>query len=209
MNSRVETLRKTSDFGWIEALHPEDRDLVTCTTSSRPVGPVTACQGDYRVRRANGDFGWLLLPWCPASSCRWHLCGSYRYVHRHHGSQSQRAGAGRSADTVSSSDRMPSASASPTSFTTTLSSRLALVGLQLREAHLMLVRAIIRARIDAEDRFDSRCNRSRAMFIASPMISILRRLFISVSYPPCAGCAASFQSRRVSRLISRAILLYL
>ena len=46
-------------LGWVEALHPEDReraarDLIEASKSK------TACRGEYRVRRANGDYGWLV-----------------------------------------------------------------------------------------------------------------------------------------------------
>ena len=49
---------KDLGLGWVEALHPEDReraarDLIEASKSR------TACRGEYRVRRANGDYGWL------------------------------------------------------------------------------------------------------------------------------------------------------
>jgi PAS domain S-box-containing protein len=49
---------KDLGFGWIEALHPDDREQVVdgLIEASRTL---TACQGEYRVTRANGDLGWL------------------------------------------------------------------------------------------------------------------------------------------------------
>jgi PAS domain S-box-containing protein len=49
---------KDLGFGWIGALHPEDRDraardLIEASRSKR------AFQGEYRVRRANGKYGWF------------------------------------------------------------------------------------------------------------------------------------------------------
>jgi PAS domain S-box-containing protein len=46
-------------FKWVEALHPEDReraarDLIEASRSGQP------CHGEYRVKRANGKYGWLL-----------------------------------------------------------------------------------------------------------------------------------------------------
>src|SRR5215471_5760598 len=45
-------------FGWANALHPDDReraarDLVEAGRTK------TACRGEYRVRQANGEYGWL------------------------------------------------------------------------------------------------------------------------------------------------------
>ncbi len=45
-------------FRWVEALHPEDRDraasdLTEANSARRP------CQGEYRVKRADGEYGWL------------------------------------------------------------------------------------------------------------------------------------------------------
>lgn len=45
-------------FGWVEALHPEDRDraardLMEAGASLKP------CAGEYRVKRADGEYGWL------------------------------------------------------------------------------------------------------------------------------------------------------
>jgi len=49
---------KDLGLGWVEALHPEDReraarDLIEASKSK------TVCRGEYRVRRPNGDYGWL------------------------------------------------------------------------------------------------------------------------------------------------------
>ena len=45
-------------FKWVEALHPEDRDraagdLIEANKSRQP------CHGEYRVKRADGEYGWL------------------------------------------------------------------------------------------------------------------------------------------------------
>jgi signal transduction histidine kinase len=45
-------------FGWVEALHPDDReraarDLTEANAARKP------CSGEYRVRRADGEYGWL------------------------------------------------------------------------------------------------------------------------------------------------------
>lgn len=45
-------------YGWIEALHPDDReraarDLIEAGKAG------SECRGEYRVRRANGEYGWL------------------------------------------------------------------------------------------------------------------------------------------------------
>lgn len=45
-------------FTWIEALHPQDRerakrDLIEASEARHP------CSGDYRVRRANGEYAWF------------------------------------------------------------------------------------------------------------------------------------------------------
>jgi PAS domain S-box-containing protein len=50
---------KDLGFAWIEALHPDDRDLVVHDLMEAGRSG-TACRSEYRVRRANGDFGWLL-----------------------------------------------------------------------------------------------------------------------------------------------------
>jgi PAS domain S-box-containing protein len=49
---------KDLGFTWIEALHPEDReraarDLIEASQSGRP------CSGEYRIRSANGEYGWF------------------------------------------------------------------------------------------------------------------------------------------------------
>jgi len=50
--------QKDLGFGWVEALHPDDREKVVqnLTEASRSLTP---CRGEYRVRRANGELGWL------------------------------------------------------------------------------------------------------------------------------------------------------
>jgi PAS domain S-box-containing protein len=50
--------QKDLGFGWVEALHPDDRENVVhnLTEASRSLTP---CRGEYRVRRANGELGWL------------------------------------------------------------------------------------------------------------------------------------------------------
>ncbi len=45
-------------FTWVEALHPDDRDqaardLIEASKSLQP------CRGEYRVKRADGEYGWL------------------------------------------------------------------------------------------------------------------------------------------------------
>jgi PAS domain S-box-containing protein len=45
-------------FKWVEALHPDDRnraasDLIDAAAAGEP------CRGEYRVRRADGSYGWL------------------------------------------------------------------------------------------------------------------------------------------------------
>jgi len=49
---------KDLGFGWLEALHLEDRAKVTRSLIEASQS-LTACQGEFRVRRANGDTGWL------------------------------------------------------------------------------------------------------------------------------------------------------
>jgi PAS domain S-box-containing protein len=49
---------KDLGFGWIDALHPDDRDraardLIDASALRQP------CRGDYRVRCADGEYGWL------------------------------------------------------------------------------------------------------------------------------------------------------
>jgi len=45
-------------YKWVEALHPDDReqairDLVSASQSGQP------CRGEYRVKRSDGEYGWL------------------------------------------------------------------------------------------------------------------------------------------------------
>jgi PAS domain S-box-containing protein len=45
-------------YKWVEALHPDDRDraardLISASKSGQP------CRGEYRVRRSDGEYGWL------------------------------------------------------------------------------------------------------------------------------------------------------
>jgi PAS domain S-box-containing protein len=45
-------------YKWVEALHPDDRDratrdLISASRSGQP------CRGEYRVKRADGEYGWL------------------------------------------------------------------------------------------------------------------------------------------------------
>jgi PAS domain S-box-containing protein len=50
--------QKDLEFGWVEALHPDDREKVvnSLAEASRSLTP---CRGEYRVTRANGELGWL------------------------------------------------------------------------------------------------------------------------------------------------------
>ena len=45
-------------FKWVEALHPDDRDRAAqdLMEAGKAVQP---CRGEYRVKRANGEYGWL------------------------------------------------------------------------------------------------------------------------------------------------------
>jgi PAS domain S-box-containing protein len=45
-------------FGWVEALHPDDRDRAArdLVEAGKLVQP---CRGEYRVKRASGEYGWL------------------------------------------------------------------------------------------------------------------------------------------------------
>lgn len=59
-------------FGWANALHPDDReragrDLVEAGRAR------TACRGEYRVKQANGEYGWLFDYGVPY----FHADGSY------------------------------------------------------------------------------------------------------------------------------------
>jgi PAS domain S-box-containing protein len=50
--------QKDLGYGWVEALHLEDREKVvkSLVEASRSL---TTCRGEYRVTRANGELGWL------------------------------------------------------------------------------------------------------------------------------------------------------
>jgi PAS domain S-box-containing protein len=63
---------KDLGFGWVEALHPDDREQVVrdLKDASRSRTP---CRGEYRVRRANGDLGWLSYYGVP----HFHADGTY------------------------------------------------------------------------------------------------------------------------------------
>jgi PAS domain S-box-containing protein len=59
-------------FKWVEALHPDDRDraardLITAAATQQP------CSGEYRVKRIDGEYGWLSDYGVP----HFHVDGSY------------------------------------------------------------------------------------------------------------------------------------
>jgi PAS domain S-box-containing protein len=63
-----------ADLGkkWMEAFHPDDRqratrDLIEAAASGQP------CRGEYRVKRADGEYGWL----CGYGVPHFHADGSY------------------------------------------------------------------------------------------------------------------------------------
>ena len=45
-------------FKWVEALHPDDRDRAA-RDLIEAAGEVRPCRGEYRVKRADGSYGWL------------------------------------------------------------------------------------------------------------------------------------------------------
>ncbi len=52
-----QTREQWEGFGWLDAIHPDDRDR-TSAAWSRSVSTRTPCEMDYRVRRHDGEYRW-------------------------------------------------------------------------------------------------------------------------------------------------------
>ncbi|MGC5777286.1 PAS domain-containing protein [Methylobacterium sp. NFXW15] len=54
-----QTLAEARNFGWVSALHPEDRDLVRRLVEEA-IGTLSSFCVRYRLRRPDGEFRWVM-----------------------------------------------------------------------------------------------------------------------------------------------------
>ena len=83
------TLEQEIGAGWLESVHAEDakhcREAYQVAFDAREPFEI-----EYRLRRHDGDYHWVLQKGVPRYASEWRLHGLYRLRNRHHGPQADR-----------------------------------------------------------------------------------------------------------------------